>query len=401
MKLCVFTLFFSLVFLTESFGQKAPVIHKQEVTQPILAKPKYLVPFSDPIFGSKITRVTGDPGTLMNGIDARWSNIARQNYPKNAAWNADQTLLFLQRHNGFPSFLFLDGKNYKTLFGRNSCPGDEVRWHPTLPDKMVYIKNNTLGFWNVRTDKTEVLASFEAYSKLLIGPWEGNLSDDGKLIVLCGNKGQQKVAFAYNIELKKKYPDIALKGVTIDWASISASGKYVVVNGHFNGPKNDQTQVFTLDGKKVGKLWESSRPSHYDLTVDINGDDVAVGGSKYKSDDGRVLKRRLKDGKITQLTKNGYAGHVSTRNVKRPGWAYVTYQYAGPNWGPYWDEVVAVKLDGSFTVERIAHLHSKRVDYLSEAHAVPSPDGNFVIWASNWRDKKNVIGAYIAERVSK
>lgn len=375
------------------------VTHKKVVTIPKVGKPAYLSSYIDQVFGSKVTRVTGDPGSLIPGIDARWSDIARQNYPKNAAWNADQTLLFLQRHNGFPAMLFLDGKNFKPTFGRNSCPGDEIRWHPTKADIMVFVKNNVLGYWNVRTDEKEILQTFDTYSEFLIGPWEGNLSLDGTKIALFGKKGSKKVAFAYDIEKKKKYPDLDLNGVTVDWASVSASGKYIIVNGNFSGKDGDESQVYTLTGKKVGKVWDTARPSHYDLTLDENGDDIAVGGSKRKPDDGRVLKRRLKDGKVTVLTKGGYAGHVSTRNVLRPGWAYVTYQYTGPNWGPYWGEAVAVKLDGSFKVERIAHLHSNRVDYLTEAHVVPSPDGKYIIWASAWGVKNGrPVGAFVAEK---
>jgi hypothetical protein len=59
---------------------------------------------------------------------------------------------------------------------------------------------------------------------------------------------------------------------------------------------------------------------------------------------------------------------------------------------------VAVKLDGSQTVERIAHLHTNRTDYLTEAHAVPSPDGRRVLWASDWESATGrPIGAYVAE----
>ena len=174
----------------------------------------------------------------------------------------------------------------------------------------------------------------------------------------------------------------------------------MVLNGKLQGENGDQTQVYDLEGNKVGQLWEEyGRPSHYDLAIDEEGDDVAVGVSKSNPDDGRVIKRRLKDGKITVLTSGGYASHVSARNVRRPGWAYVTYQLRGPTWPPFWDEVIAVKLDGSMKVERIAHLHTNRTDYLTEAHAVPSPNGNLVLWASAWEaESGRPIAAYVAKR---
>ncbi|MEQ1860294.1 MAG: hypothetical protein ABMA13_10185 [Chthoniobacteraceae bacterium] len=377
-----------------SFGAAAD----QPVEIPKIIQPGYLESYVDPVFGAKVTRITGEPGTAIANIDGTWDAVARHHYSKDAAWNCDQSLLILARHHGFPSALFLDGRTYQPLFGRNKSPGTEVRWHPKQPDNMVWVKGNEIGLWDVRADKAQVIATLVGYSDFHIGPWEGNLSRDGRKIVVNGMKGGERAAFAYDLHEKRKWPDLALDGIDVDWVSVSASGKFLVVNGKFSGDKGDQTQVHDLDGNKVGDLWpEYGRPSHCDLTLDENGDDIAVGVSKSKPDDGRVIKRRLRDGAVTVLTSGGYAGHASTRNVDRPGWAYVTYQHRGPSWPPYWDEVIAVKLDGSQIVTRIAHLHTKVTDYLTEAHAVPSPDGKRVLWASNWESAAGrPIGAYVA-----
>jgi len=392
-----------LLFLIVSLGltDSLAATNAQIVDIPKIPQPGYLESYIDPVFGAKVTRITGEPGTDIPNIKGKWSTIARHHYSKDAAWNCDQSILFLGRHHGHPNNLFLDGATYVPLFGRNACPGTETRWHPKRPDTMVYVKGNVIGYWDVRRDKTEIIATFSGYSGFRIGPWEGNLSLDGRLIVVDGEKGKDRVAFAYNLENGVRYPDMGLNDVELDWISVSASGKYIVLNGRINGRKGDQTQIYDLYGNKVGRLWdEYGRPSHYDLTIDESGDDVAVGVSKSKPDDGRVIKRRLCDGKVIVLTPGGYAGHTSTRNSNRPGWAYVTYQHQGPTWPPYWDEVVDVKLDGSMTVERIAHLHTKRTDYLTEAHAVPSPDGNRVLWASAWESSYGrPIGAYVAQRV--
>jgi hypothetical protein len=125
---------------------------------------------------------------------------------------------------------------------------------------------------------------------------------------------------------------------------------------------------------------------------------VAVGVSKSEPDEGRVIMRRLKDGRVTVLTSGGYASHTSARNVGLPGWVFVTYQHIGPGWPPYWGEVVMVKLDGSLTVRRIAHLRTNHRDYLTESHAVPSPDGRRVLWCSNWGAKSaRPIATFVAE----
>lgn len=364
-------------------------------------RPGYSKPFLDPVFASEVTRITGDPGTAILNIDSVWDPVARHQYSKVAAWNANQSLLLLSHHHGYPSMLFLDGSSYQPVFGRNVSPGTEIRWHPLKPDTLVYVKDNAIGYWNPVKDTTEVVAEFgKEYSDFHIGPWEGNLSQDGRWIVVVGRKGAIQVAFAYDLKKRRKYPDLVLDDVTVDWASISASGKFIVLNGKIRGDTGDQTQVYDLGGNKVGKLWGNyGRPSHYDLTLDSEGEDIAVGVSKYKSEDGQVIKRRLRDGKVTVLTVGGYASHTSARNLGRPGWVYVTYQYSGPNWPPYWDEVVAVKLDGSQTVERIAQMHANSTDYLTEAQAVPSPDGERILWASAWgAPSGRPIGAFVARR---
>jgi hypothetical protein len=130
---------------------------------------------------------------------------------------------------------------------------------------------------------------------------------------------------------------------------------------------------------------------HADLALDPfdGNEDVIVGGrSCAGSKLGRVVKVRLRDGKVTALSDprdEASVSHVSTRNVRRPGWAYVGYfKKDGKRFS---DEIVAVKLDGSRTVERLAHKHAVTSGcYRCESHPVPSPDGRRVLFASNWAD---------------
>jgi hypothetical protein len=367
------------------------VIHYPE---PDIDKLDYLRSFQDPIFKSFITRITGDVNSSL--LDGKWSEVARHHYSKDQPWNADQSLIIINRHQGKPNPLYLDGTTYQVLFSKPS-PGED-RWHPMEPENRVYLNDNEIGSWNVYNSNKTIIAQFQEYRNLKLGPYEGNLSYDGRWIApLATNSDGNQVAFAFDLIERKKYPDIDLSEINVDWVSISALGQYVVVNGEIEGRK-DNTQVFNLNGDQVGSIWyEYGRPSHYDLTVDAYGEEVAVGVSKSGHDEGRVIKRRLRDGQVTVLTVGGYATHTSARNYKRPGWVYVTFQDRSLNWPPYLDEIVAVKLDGSMQVERYAHMHTIRDGYYTEAHAVPSPDGARVMWASNWDDKDGQINTYVLD----
>ena len=363
-----------------------------------LEKPGYLETVTDPDFGTKITRIVGDHDSIIPVIGSTWRPVARHGYSKKPVWNADESLIFLEKHDGGRNPLFLDGETYEVLFyGGESAT--EHRWHPTDPDLMVLITDHAVKTWNVRNDVVTELFSSSEYRDFHIGPWEGNISFDGNWLAILALRSAdtKRVGFAVDLATGTKYPDLELTGFTVDWISISAAGKYMVLNGYIDGG-DDQTQVYDLNGNKVGPLWsEYGRPSHYDLTVDENGDEVAVGVSKSKPDNGRVIKRRLTDGAVTVLTHGGYATHTSTRCINRPGWAFSSFSHRGPsNWEPYYNEIVAVKLDGS-RVERICHIRGLWKDYDNEAQPCPSPSGSRVIFSSDWDSGEQIAQAYIAD----
>ncbi len=66
---------------------------------------------------------------------------------------------------------------------------------------------------------------------------------------------------------------------------------------------------------------------------------------------------------------------------------------------PFYQEVVAPRIDGSGEIRRIVQTRSAKYDYWSEAHASPSPDGSQVIWSSNWHQVGGPVADYVA-RVS-
>jgi hypothetical protein len=96
---------------------------------PVIPKPAYLQPVTDPTFGTTITRVVDDPGKPISGLPGKvWAaEQERHGYSKREVWNSDQSMIYLDRHS---PVLWLDGNTYHVLFTRKE-PGLHLLWSPT------------------------------------------------------------------------------------------------------------------------------------------------------------------------------------------------------------------------------------------------------------------------------
>lgn len=368
------------------------------IATPPMPLPVYLEPMRDPTFGTQFVRIT-DPGReILPGIACN-PGYCRHRYSSTQAWNADQTLLVINK--GCPGFCFLDGQNYRPLFQRQ--PSGTCEWHPSDPEQMICVSKSEIYRWWVRNQKRVTVYAPREYAHLEFGPGKNNVSWDGnRLVVRATTSSGDLVAFPYDIRTATKYPDIHLDRLdgSNHYCTISPSGEYTFCYQEMPD-KSDVAYIFTIDGKQVQHWAEHHRPGHGDMTIDSDGSDVYVGISKSEPDKYQVIKRRLSDGAVTVLTPRGPATHASVRSIKRPGWVFLTYggsykRAARRGVLPLYGEIVALRTDGSGEIRRIVHHHSVNHDYLSEAHASPSPDGSQVIWASNWDQPGGPVAAYVA-----
>jgi len=251
-----------------------------------------------------------------------------------------------------------------------------------------------------------------------VGSGEGNPSNDGRFVAIASVTEMLVVDMdpqppfapwpSRRIGPPRTIADCGLSGCSIDWVSVSASGRYAVVN--YNG---DYPRVFDIDPTTLAltpHVYPAGTPEclghdpangyvldlgHADFALDpFDGNaDVLIGQRSSGCPStvngtamAGVVKVRLRDGFVTMLTdptNEAFPHHISTRNLDRPGWVYVSY-YPSPG-KRFDDEVVAIKIDGSKAVERLAHMHGAFDGcYRCETHAVPSRDGQRVIFASNW-----------------
>jgi hypothetical protein len=395
---------FSIVLLLTAFGCEAFATERltsaRTLVVPQVARPGYLEPIRDPTFGTSVTRVT-DPGRLLAPGIRCSPTYCRHRYSSEQTWNADQSLLVLT--NGCNGLCFLDGHTYKPAFYR-PVHQDDCKWHPVDPTLMICVDTNHIYTWAPRTDIRTVVFAPNHYRELQFGPYKGNPSADGKRLVIRATDLTGKlVAFAYDISARRKYPDIDLARLegSNGYCGISPSGRYILCL-NTRSDKTEVAYVFTVDGVELQHWTEHHRPGHGDMTIDVDGNDVYVGISKANPDKWHIIKRRLVDGYVTDLTPPGYATHASIRNVNRAGWVFLSYEgsyskvISSPGWTPFYQEVVALRIDGSGEVRRIAHTHNVKNDYYSETHASPSPDGSQVIWSSNWGERGGSVADYVS-----
>jgi hypothetical protein len=379
---------------------------KWATARPIVASerpyPTYLEPTTDAAFETPFTRIT-DPGRqMLPGISCK-PTYCTHRYSSSQAWNADQSLLVIA--NGCSGLCFLDGSTYVPLFHR-TIP-NECEWHPVDPALMICVAGNEIYTWNPRLNLKTDRHIFSEYKGLQFGPYKGNPSMDGtKLVVRATDGLGELVAFAYDISARRKYPDINLSNLRgrNGYCGISPSGRYVFcANTTFDG--TDTAYVFTIDGLQLQHWTEHHRPGHGDMTIDTDGNDVYVGISKASPDKWHIIKRRLDNGAVTDLAPSGEGQHASIRNINRPGWVFVTFTgtYPGPDQPPgqtpFYQEVIALRIDGSGKIRRLIQTRNVKYDYWSETHASPSPDGAQIIWSSNWGRPGGPVADFVA-RVS-
>lgn len=358
----------------------------------------YLQEANDPALGTLVTRVTDPGGKMPGGVFCKLAYCTHR-YSSSQAWNADQSLLLIT--NGCSGFCFLDGQTHVPLFQRPTS--SECEWHPTDARLMICVSGRAIYTWAPRSDTKTIVFVGDDYHDLRFGPNKGNPSRDGsRLVVRAATKSGTLIAFAFDISTKTRFADIRLTdlpGIN-GYCSISPSGRYIFCSQKLSGGI-EEGYVFTVDGAQLQHWTDHHRPGHGDMTVDVDGSDVYVGISKDNPDKFHIIKRRLADGKVTDLAPYGEGQHASLRNINLPGWVFVSYggnssEVSGQSGrAPFYQEVVALRIDGSGEVRRIAQTRNPKHDYWSETHASPSPDGSQVIWSSNWGRPGGAVADYV------
>jgi hypothetical protein len=355
----------------------------------------------DPVFKTHIKRITNASNSGMDGIFP--------DYSKREAWNADESLLMLRSGNG--AVHIYNGSLYQFIKTVPDIDGvQDIYWHPKDPKTIYYILDNVFYSMNVETLATKALHTFSKYTYISTRA-EGNMSNDGHYIALCGYDADFKPIdfFVYDIFSNSIHSSMSVSGKVsdFDWISVSPLGHYVLVdyatdiNTPYNGIEVYDDQFKLVWRKPLGA-------GHSDCGLDEDSSEVLI-MDVYDANDNitYINKYSLFNGTETRLlaVSPDFDLHESCRSMSRPGWVYVsTFDYVGrlkddsTSWMPFEDEIFAVKMDGKGDVQRYAHHYSKRYStstpdsdnsiYFAEPHATVNKTGTRILFGSNWR--KNI-----------
>lgn len=402
-RLVFFTTVLTLLGITSTFvyGSSTYPPNRQLtlVTMPSIPRPEYLTPVKDPTFGTTITRVSDQVA-----FDSTLPQL-RHIYAKNQPWNADESYIIL--NYSFPAAL-LDGRTYKFIRWVRQ-PSQSV-WSNVNPSYMygTYAHTNQFVRLDIANgDAYTVLHTFNEYDKIFFGQGEGNLSINDRYAALFGLKDGRVDILVYDllndtVVSRKTLPSGTTLGASktgIDDMVMSQSGDYVIGTYREEGSGDYQgVKLFDRSLKFVRQLGLRGG-SHTDNCFDSRGSE-AILRKDYNSS--AIVSVECSTGKemtILPANKLNHSIHISCQNIRRPGWGYISEFASHPVVKKAnYNEVFAVKLDGSGTVQRFAHQHhSLNEAYERSPMGVPNRDGRKVLFASDWDNPSDPVYAYIAE----
>ncbi len=379
-------------------GNYPPEVEYSVSSVGVPSNPRYLQTVNDSGYNTKITRVTD---RVAN------DDFGRHPYPVHGTpWNADGTVyqlgtrLYRSSDNKeiITAGLDNDAAWYKTGETTGGYSGASVRWSHTNPNIMYSVMDNTNGLLKLtmnasRTNISQKMIidlSGRGYVYLSVGNGEGIISNDGKFILLVGDKGNGQLdLILVNLKTETEVWTKESKEAdtsNLDYISVDASGRFIV------GKINDRSHVYDINLNNhyvmLGNNSEGSEESfigHSNFGIDTNGNPVIVSMTHNKST--ISMFNLVTKVKTELLSDNHGGGHISTGNYKRPGWAYVSTE----GWNGRGRDVFAIKLDpnklpNKAKVQFFAHTHNTNPsnDYDYQTHIGVNPLGDVVLFRSKW-----------------
>ncbi|GLI39240.1 polysaccharide deacetylase family protein [Geobacter hydrogenophilus] len=367
--------------------------------------------YVDPVFHSRITRITDAPVD----VPGRHNHYAQPGYPKHDIENADGSMLIVQSFSGSCWQIWNARPPYNKI---REIPASligwgmpiDARWDNADPDILYYYKGTQFFKYSVTDNKSVMLHDFKkdfpdepvvAATTLE----EGDASDDRRywaFLIRCKDPERIKqkrdpwynaayVVYDKDYHGKDKGKIIStLTNKQPAWReagfiSMSPSGRYVWIG--------DTHRVYQRDFSSYRDLGCSN---HADMAFSDEGREVVVcGGERYSGtkDLGVWYKMiDLENGEFTWLSPAGKAAyHISGNSHDVPGWAVVSiYEPTAPARPSKWYDhsISMIELTRRKAPEprvwRVAHTHTVRKSYADDPFAKINKKGTKIWFGSGW-----------------
>jgi hypothetical protein len=358
-----------------------------------LVKPAVGATVKDAEFGTLIRRITGVTATA--GTDP----VIKPMYSTVSAWNADESRLLLYEVGA--GHRLYDGKTYGFIRALDISPADieQVYWHTSDPDIMFYVDGKNFIRYHVGSNTKETVTTFSFCTTNASGGTDPMFTsfDSARIGLGCGDQ-----AFIYDIPSNTV---IARKTYNENPAQLAPSGTLGYLSDSGRVTDASLNVLRTLDlAEPFGHASMGRLPTGEDTWNGVTYDN----GPNGDSDIGSLVTFDLTTGKSRVVVgpKTGWpyppTTHVSALAYRQPGWAFVSTLGDDTGKGVLDLELLAANTVTG-TVCRVGRHRSWGKDntkltdsYWAEAHAVPSPSGTRIAFASDWGNGATV-DTYVIE----
>lgn len=344
--------------------------------------PKVGSSYLDPVFGSKIIRVSDALATpnAANGGNLTW--VAGE-YSTICPFNSDKTRIILV-HESYYGLYHSEG-GYVGELPLEINASSEPKWSRTDNRIIYYVHGNQLKKYDVATEEITLVRTFDEYQTIK-GKGESDISADGDHLVLVGDG---VFVFKYQISTDRKSPTFYTGGGAFDSLYITPDNNVTITWNRAGTERYSGIEL--LDGDMKFRRQVTHAGGHMAACRDTDGSEVLIWCNSADPQPincaNGIVKVRLADGQQTCLLPLDWSliVHVSAPSVG--GFAYVE-TYAGEvtqaSWKPYMNEILLVKLDGS-EVKRLAHHRSRpHNSYNWQPRISCSRDGSRAVFNSNF-----------------
>lgn len=354
--------------------------------EPIAPPPGGTV-YAEVEFATRVVRVTESSAGVGTAPE----------YAKAQAFNANGSRLLLRQTDG--TWVLHDGRSLRRI-GPASLPGGEIepRWSPSDPERLTYLRGDSVWSWSLRTGRSRLIARFAGVGLLRSGG-EQEVSLDGRLFAVHGpastvdGRFEQAQVFVVDLVTGRRGPTHVLRpptpGETLDYVSITPDGTRVLVMWSSHG-----AVLYTRSWRRLRRL----------TTWDEHGDVCRAGRrwwfvvSHYRSETNDTVVEAIPldgtTGRVLWRAPRNMGLHVSCRATGASGWAIVSTYWHGlgrPRPAPvaFDNEVFALSLSSSVDAPVVRRLASTRMverfGYFDEPHATVNRSGSVVLFGSSFQ----------------